>query len=88
MSSQSTRADFLAGDFSSESAVRGVFIRRRRRAPGSSANDVDGVHARSPAAGADHSAPAAGPRRLRRWSVAELVARAVAAPPTERMVHH
>ena len=87
MSSQATPTDFPAGDSPSASAVRGAFTRRRRRAPGSPVNQVDGVPARPPGPGRDGSAPTAGSRRLRRWSVAELVARAVVAPRTEGMGH-
>jgi hypothetical protein len=37
--------------------------------------------ANPPTAGEDTSPPAGAQRPLRRWSVAELIARAVAAPP-------
>jgi hypothetical protein len=47
-----------------------------------SENAVNGVPAHSAAAGDDASAPAGAGRRLRRWSVAELIARAVAPPPS------
>jgi hypothetical protein len=44
--------------------------------------DVNRVPERSSATGVGTSPTASGARRLRRWSVAELLARAVAAPPT------
>jgi hypothetical protein len=41
----------------------------------------------SPTACDDTVSPASGRPPLRRWSVAELIARAVAAPTAERMSH-
>ena len=63
--------------FSSEGAVRAALERRRRRQPA------------SPAGSADRGLPSAGtqPRPLRRWSVAELVARATARPPSGGLAH-
>ena len=43
--------------------------------------------AENPVGGENTSPPTAGPPPLRRWSVAELIARAVAAPPTDRLSH-
>lgn len=43
--------------------------------------------ANSPIAGQDRSSRASEWRPLRRWSVAELIARAVAAPRADRMSH-
>ena len=79
MSKEPTRTKFPAGDFISENAVRAVFGRRQatqartpahtgRQAPADSHEDA--------------SAATGGPRPLRRWSVAELIARAVAPPPS------
>jgi len=83
MSPESTQTDFPAGDFTPEGAVRGVFGRRRRR----DAHRTPCQAAAAPLAGRSDqaSSPSAEPRRLRRWSVAELIARAVPAPPGERM---
>jgi hypothetical protein len=82
MSKEPTRTEFPAGDFISENAVRAVFGRRRPTSPTTSARTGNGVPARSPGTGGDGSGPAGGARRLRRWSVAELIARAVAPPPS------
>jgi hypothetical protein len=86
MSTQSKRSTFLAGDFISQDAVRGVLRRRRRAVPATSTDEVNGLPA-DPPTRADEAASDA--RRttapLRRWSVAELVARAVAPPSAERM---
>ena len=79
MSKEATRTDFPAGDFISENAVRAVFGRRQPTSPGTPAHAVNGTH--SSAAGEDTAGPATG-RPLRRWSVAELIARAVAPPPS------
>jgi hypothetical protein len=78
MSKEPTRTDFPAGDFISENAVRAVFGRRRPTSP----RAVNGVPAHSSATDEDASPPTGGARRLRRWSVAELIARAVAPPPS------
>ena len=82
MSNEPTRTDIPAGDFISESAVRAVFGRRRAASPTAPAHAVHGAPARSSAAGDDAPSPAGAARRLRRWSVAELIARAVAPPPS------
>ena len=80
MNKESTRTQFLAGDFISENAVRGVFGRRRRTPPTTPSEPVTAGPANPPTAGQNASPPAGGLRPLRRWSVAELIARAVAAP--------
>ena len=79
MSKETTRTDFPAGDFISENAVRGVFGRRRHSSPTVPAHTATAArgHCR-----ADTSAPTGGARLLRRWSVAELIARAVTPPPS------
>jgi hypothetical protein len=84
-----TRTHFLAGDFSSENAVRGVGGRRRRqRTPSTTPTErVNGLPANPPVADEDTSPPAAAPRPLRRWSVAELIARAAAAPRADGIGH-
>ena len=80
MSTKPTSTEFPAGDFISENAVRAVFGRRRPTSPTTSARAMNGPHAS--AAGGDTSASAGSTRRLRRWSVAELIARAVPPPPS------
>jgi hypothetical protein len=82
MSKEPTNSGFPAGDFISENAVRAVFGRRRPTSPTIRAHTVNGRPEHSSADGADTSRPAGEPRRLRRWSVAELLARAVAPPPS------
>ena len=82
MSNEPARTEFPAGDFISENAVRAVFGRRRPTSRTAPAHPVSAVPAHSSAAGANTSRPAGGGRRLRRWSVAELLARAVASPPS------
>jgi hypothetical protein len=81
MSNESTRTKFLAGDFISENAVRGVFGQGRRTLATASTETVTDALANAPIAGQDTSPPPSGARPLRRWTVAELIARAVAAPP-------
>lgn len=79
MSKEPTRTDFPAGDFISENAVRAMFGRRRPTSPNTRAHTDKAAAARSHE---DASATTGSPRRLRRWSVAELIARAVAPPPS------
>lgn len=79
MSKEPTQTDFPAGDFISETAVRAVFGRQRPTSsttPARTGHAVPG-HSREGTAG-----PAGAARRLRRWSVAELIARAVIPTPT------
>jgi hypothetical protein len=81
-STETTRAHRVAGDFASENAVRGV-IGRRRRQGNPSSTPIESV--RRPRAGTQ-TAPSTGESPvLRRWSVAELIARAVPAPCAERV---
>ncbi len=81
MNNEPNQANYLAGDFISETAVRGVFAwRRRPTQPTASAEPVHGLTADTPTAVQDSSSPSAG-RPLRRWSVADLIARAGVAPP-------
>jgi len=82
MSKESKTANFLTGDFISEDAVRGVLGRRRRTPPATATDAGDAV----PANSRDQApSPARRTAPLRRWSVAELVARAFAAPPADGM---
>ena len=81
-SKEPTRTDFRAGDFISENAVRAVFGRRRPTSPTTPTHTGNGVPTHSRATGEEPSGPAGGTRRLRRWSVAELIARAAAPPPS------
>jgi hypothetical protein len=82
MSKEPTKTDVPAGDFISENAVRAAFGRRRPTSPTTAAHTANGMPERPLAAGVDTTPTASGPRRLRRWSVAELLARAVAPPPS------
>lgn len=82
MSTEPTRTEFRGGDFISEKAVSAVIGRRRPSSRTTPARATKAVPAHFSAAGADTSGPAGGGRRLRRWSVAELIARAVAPPPS------
>ena len=63
-----------------ENAVRGVFDRRRRRraAPRTPTEQPNDPTANPPIANQATSSPTDGQRPLRRWSVAELIARALA----------
>ena len=82
MSNEPTKTSVRAGDFISENAVRAVFGRQRPTSSTTPAHAMNGVPRHSSAAGGDTSAPTGGRRRLRRWSVAELIARAVTPPPS------
>jgi hypothetical protein len=80
MNPQSTRAGCHAGDFISEDAVRGA-LGGRRRTPQATPVDADaGVTAAAVTAADGASAAVRQTAPLRRWSVAELIARAVARP--------
>ena len=81
MNNQSTRTQFLAGDRVSENVVRGGLRPRRRIQPKAPTEPVRTGASGPPAVSQNPSAPAGGLRPRRRWSVAELIARAVAAPP-------
>ena len=82
MRTEPTRTEFRGGDFISENAVRAVIGRGRPTSRTSPPRAVKAVPAHVSAAGTDTSGPAGRGRRLRRWSVAELIARAVAPPPS------
>ncbi len=75
-----------SGGLISETAVRGVFRRRRRAAVSRPAEPMSGGVLSS---GTDEPATAAADRAvpLRRWSVAELIARAFAADPADHLSH-
>jgi hypothetical protein len=85
MNKELTRTHSLAGALISENAVRGASVRPRRAPSATPAKLASAVTASPPAAGESTSQPARGQRPLRRWSVAELIARAVAAPPAGGM---
>ena len=48
---------------------------------------VRGALERRPRRRSTNDGPAAGPTQLRRWSVAELIARAIPRPPTGGVAH-
>ncbi len=80
-STKSTRTHFLTGEFISEGGVRRVLGRRRSTSLTAPARAAAGLPANpSIAAGQATPLPPDAPPPLRRWSVAELIARAVAAP--------
>jgi len=81
MNHQPTQTQFHAGDDVSEDAVRGVFHPRRRTPPTTPTEPVTTGATDPPAASRNPPASADGLRPRRRWSVAELIARAVTAPP-------
>jgi hypothetical protein len=86
MSYDIIRTHNRAGQFSPGDAVGDGSGRRwRRTSPKTRTEPVTPTN--SPIASADTVVPASGRRPLRRWSVAELIARAVAAPTAERMSH-
>ncbi|MGA9858250.1 MAG: hypothetical protein WBQ18_10345 [Solirubrobacteraceae bacterium] len=76
MSNAITPTQFQAGDFISESAVHSVQTRRRPGAPVAAAATALTRRRSAPRSG-NESRPA---RPLRRWSVAELIARANGLP--------
>jgi hypothetical protein len=81
MNNESTQTQFLAGHRVSQSPVRGV-LHPRRRTPRTTRPEPVTVRASDPpTASRKPSAAGGGVRPLRRWSVAELIARAIAAPP-------
>jgi hypothetical protein len=81
MNNESTRTQFLAGHQVSKRPVRGVF-NPRRRTPRTTRTEPVTIRASAPPTVSQKpSASAGGLRPLRRWSVAELIARAIAAPP-------
>jgi hypothetical protein len=81
MPNESTRTQLLAGDQLSERPVRGVLRPRRRNRPTTPTEPARTAATDQRAVSQNRSAPADGLRPRRRWSVAELIARAVAAPP-------
>jgi hypothetical protein len=87
MSRQSHRTAFHAGDFISDDAVRGVLGRRRLNPQAIPTDPARGMAADSPTAADAASSPARRTAPLRRWSVAELLARALATPPAEGLRH-
>jgi hypothetical protein len=87
MNKELTPTHLLAGDFVSENAVRGVFGHRRRTPSTTPTKPPSALPTNPPTAGGDTSPPAVGQRPLRRWSIAELIARAVAAPPADGLSH-
>jgi len=77
----------LVGEFSSKTTVHGPVDRPPRTAL-DHAGDPEVGRATELPTGADHLFQGVSePRRLRRWSVAELVARAVARPITGGLAH-
>jgi hypothetical protein len=81
MNNESTQTQSLAGHHVSKSLVRGVF-NPRRRTPRTTRTEPVTIRETDPQNVSQHSsAPANGLRPRRRWSVAQLIARAVAAPP-------
>ena len=84
MSEDSKRTTFMAGEFISEDAVRGAL--GRRRTPGRTNNSLIGLRRNTRAT--DHAASSSRrPAPLRRWSVADLVARAIAPPAGSGIKH-
>jgi hypothetical protein len=84
MSNQSITSRRFAKDTTSEAAVRGVLRRRRSHpSPTTAATAADGAADPSAAGGRPTVAGRGAP--LRRWSVAELIARAIVAPPGSRV---
>jgi hypothetical protein len=84
MKSTETAHTHRVAAFASENAVRGV-IGRRRRQGNPSTTPIESV--RRPSAG-EQTAPSTGESPvLRRWSVAELIARAAPARRAEGMGH-
>ncbi len=87
MNNEGENTTFLAGDFNSENAVRGALQRRPRDLP-TRTDDTRRSHPTDRPAGADDApAPRSRSGRLRRWSVAELIAGAVTRPPTGGIAH-
>ena len=82
MGKHSKRTAFHAGDFLSEGAVRDI-LGRRRAPPATPTHAVKGLSADPPTAADEAPSPATRAAPLRRWSVAELVARALAQPSAD-----
>ena len=80
MGNKTTDTRFLAGNFISESAVRTVFGQQRRAS--TTEPEAPSGNPANPPIGRDRAPLRTGERRpLRRWSVAELIARAGGPPP-------
>jgi hypothetical protein len=75
-----------AGDSISANADRGALDRRAPILPTDATVASDGRPIELPTPDED-ARPASRSRRLRRWSVAELIARAGARPPAGRVAH-
>jgi hypothetical protein len=84
MNTQNDTGTYVAGTFITENAVRGALERRRQTVP-ARAGDAEEVSV--PSSAGDASRRDRRPRRLRRWSVADLLARAAARPPTGGLAH-
>jgi hypothetical protein len=81
MNNESTRTQFFAGEHVSESTVRGILRPRRRTRPTTPTEPARTGATDHPTVSQNPSASADGLQPRRRWSVAALIARAVAAPP-------
>jgi hypothetical protein len=81
MNQESRSTQSRAGKLISENAVRGA-LHRRARTVAIDASDGPGGRIKRPAPAADASRQANRSQRLRRWSVAQLTARAFARPRT------
>jgi hypothetical protein len=87
MSKESKRTAPLAADLRPEHVVRGAVGRWRRTPPATPTDEVNGLPADPATAAHDAASPARRTTPLRRWSVAELIARAVASRPADGMSH-
>jgi hypothetical protein len=85
MNKEPRRSRFLAGDLISEKAVRSVFGRRGGDTPQSA--PIEPANGLSAKPKAPNGSTSASGRPLRRWSVAELIARAAAAPRAGNIGH-
>lgn len=83
---QESHTQSRPGKLISENAVRGA-LHRRARAVEPDAIDGPAGRIKRPTPSADASPHASRSQRLRRWSVAELTARAFARPPTGGVAH-
>ena len=72
------------GAFTPESAVRGALERRTRSL---TTHEASGAGSQPTDAAGDSSSRGNRPRLLRRWSVAELIAGALARPPAGGVAH-
>ena len=82
MDTESTRPHRRAGDRVFESAVRRAFGHRRRRPSNLATGQPQRGHVADHTSAAQPTSGATGaPQPLRRWSVAELIARASAGSP-------